>query len=213
MRLFRCFLVFGALTVLAGSASDVLAQTQSLADVAKKEEERRKSQPQPTKVYTNKDLTPVPGPPSAPAEGGAKDASGKEGKDGAAKDGAAKDAPAKDASAKDAKDSKAADGKDGGRRDSGGKDEKYWSDKLKALREQLDRDKTFADALQNKINSLTTDFINRDDPAQKRVIEQERQKAVAELARLNKAMVDDRKAIADLEEEARRAGVPPGWLR
>jgi hypothetical protein len=204
MRLFRSFLVFQAL-VLMGSALVVRAQTQSLADVARKEEERRKSQPPPAKVYTNKDLTPAPAPASPSSEGAGKDDAARDGKDtGSTKEGA-KDA--KD-SAKEAKDGKGADAKEGG-----GKDQKYWSDKLKALREQLDRDKTFADALQTKINSLTTDFVNRDDPAQKRAIEQERQKAVTELARLNKAIGDDRKAIADLEEQARREGVPAGWLR
>ena len=60
---------------------------------------------------------------------------------------------------------------------------------------------------------LNTDFVNRDDPVQKRAIEADRQKALAELARLNKAVIDGNKAIADLEEAARRAGVPPGWLR
>jgi hypothetical protein len=30
---------------------------------------------------------------------------------------------------------------------------------------------------------------------------------------LKQAIVDGKKAIADLGEEARRAGVPPGWLR
>ena len=105
------------------------------------------------------------------------------------------------------------DAKGGDGKDTGTKDQKYWSDKIKALREQLDRDKTFADALQTKVNSLTTDFVNRDDPAQKRIIEADRQKAIAELARLNKAIVDDQKAIADFEEEARRAAVPAGWLR
>jgi hypothetical protein len=45
------------------------------------------------------------------------------------------------------------------------------------------------------------------------VIEQNRQKALGELGRLQKAIVDDKKAITDLEEDARRAGVSPGWLR
>jgi len=82
-----------------------------------------------------------------------------------------------------------------------------------ALQDQLDRDSTFADALQTKINSLTTDFVNRDDPAQRSVLERDRQKAIAQLAKLKQGIIDDKKAIADLEEEARRAGVPPGWLR
>ena len=54
---------------------------------------------------------------------------------------------------------------------------------------------------------------NRDDPAQRGVIETNRQKAVAELARLTKSVQADKKGISDLMEEARRAGVPPGWLR
>ena len=41
----------------------------------------------------------------------------------------------------------------------------------------------------------------------------ERQKAIDELNRLKKEIEDDKKAIAALQEEARRAGVPPGWLR
>ena len=34
-------------------------------------------------------------------------------------------------------------------------------------REALQRSKTFAAALQNQLNSLATDFVNRDDPAQR----------------------------------------------
>ena len=35
--------------------------------------------------------------------------------------------------------------------------------------------------MQTRINALTTDFVNRDDPAQRAVIEHDRQKALAEL--------------------------------
>src|SRR5438093_9000509 len=191
MQLHRFSPVAAALLILTSAST--LLRAQSLADVAKKEEERRKTVSQPAKVYTNKDLNPVPGG-SAPPPPAAKDANGKD-------------------AAKDPKDAAAKDGKAGDGKDSGTKDQKYWSDKLKALREQLDRDKTFADAIQVKINALTTDFVNRDDPVQKRAIEADRQKALAELQRLTKAIADDTKAIADLEEEARRAGVPAGWLR
>jgi hypothetical protein len=186
MHLHR-FSPVAALLIL--SSGSTLVRAQSLADVAKKEEERRKTISQPAKAYTNKDLNPVPGGSPPPAAKDAKDA------------------------AKDPKDAAAKDGKAGDGKDSGTKDQKYWSDKLKALREQLDRDKTFADAIQVKINALTTDFVNRDDPVQKRAIEADRVKALAELQRLTKAIADDTKAISDLEEEARRAGVPAGWLR
>jgi len=71
----------------------------------------------------------------------------------------------------------------------------------------------FADSLQTRINSLTTDFINRDDPAQRAKLETDRKAALAELERVKKDMTDQTKAIAAIEEEARRAGVPAGWLR
>jgi hypothetical protein len=192
MPVFRASSFAIALLILSGSAALLRAQAapQSLADVAKKEEERRKANPQPAKIYTNKDLTPAPA-------GTIDTKDTKDSKD-----------------TKDTKDGKTGESKDGDAKGKGDvKDQKYWSEKFKALHAQLDRDESFADALQAKINALTTDFVNRDDPAQKSVIEQNRQKALAELSRLQKAIIDDKKAIADFEEEARRASVPPGWLR
>ena len=175
-----------ALLLVLGFAAR--AGAQSLADVARKEEERRKNAPEPAKVYTNKDLagTPAPAPPAGAAEA------------------AKKAEPAKTEPAKDDKDTKDKEPP---------KDKAYWAGRVKALHDQLERDTTFADALQSKINALTTDFVNRDDPAQRGVIERDRQKAIAQQAKLKQAVIDDKKAIADLEEEARRAGVPPGWLR
>jgi len=67
--------------------------------------------------------------------------------------------------------------------------------------------------LQSQINGLTVDFINRDDPAQRAQIEQQRAKAVAELERTEREVEGHRKAIAAIEDEARKAGVPAGWLR
>jgi len=194
-------------TVVAAAAfllTAMTAQAQSLADVARKEEERRKAKPEKAKVYTNKDLYAAPAPP-IPA-GDTKDT--KDTKD--AKD--AKDPKdAKDSKdTKDAKDPKAAADANG---KEPAKDKAYWSGRLKKLQDQLDQNQTLVDAMQTRINALSTDFVNRDDPAQRSVIERDRQRALSELTRLKQAVVDGKKAVADLEEEARRAGVPPGWLR
>lgn len=186
MRL-RAFVIVGSLSALTAAAAPLHAQ--SLADVARKEEERRKEIRQPSKVITNKDLGAVPAPPAGqptiapPAADAAKQAQ------------------------KDTEADKAAEPKEPV------KDQAYWAGRLKGLQTQLDRDQTYAEALQSRINALTTDFVNRDDPAQRAVLERDRQKAVAELNRLKEAVQADNKAIADLQEEARRAGVPPGWLR
>src|SRR5205823_7568988 len=142
--------------------------------VAKKEEGRRKKVAQPAKVYTNKDLGAVP-PAEPPAAS----------------------TPPKPAAATDPK----AAGKDAKDKEPA-KDQAYWAGRMKALQTQLDRDSTFADALQSKINALTTDFSARDDPAQRATIERDRQKSIAEMNRLKLAVLDDKKAIADLQEEA-----------
>ena len=80
-------------------------------------------------------------------------------------------------------------------------------------RDALERSKTFANALQNQFNSLVTDFVNRDDPVQRSAIAGQRDKVTAELERVKKEIESQTKAISDIEEEARRAGVPAGWVR
>jgi hypothetical protein len=156
---------------------------QSLGDVARKEEARRQTVKEPGKVYTNKDLGNVA--PASPAP--PPDAS---------------NPPPASADAKAAEKDKTPV-----------KDQAYWGSQVKTLQAQADRDQTYADAMQSRINALTADFAARADPAQRALIGSDRQKAVAELDRLTLAIVKDKKAIADLQEEARRAGVPAGWLR
>jgi hypothetical protein len=186
------FVAAAALFLLVGGPVARPARAQSLADVAKKEADRRKTVAEPAKVYTNKDLSPVPPGSASPPPPAV--------------------TPPADA-AKAADDDKKADSKPAEAEKGTVKDQAYWSGKLKSLQEKLARDQDYADAMQTRINALTTDFVNRDDPAQRAVIEQNRQKSIDELARLNKSVQDTKKAIADFLEEARRAGIPPGWLR
>jgi hypothetical protein len=93
------------------------------------------------------------------------------------------------------------------------KGETWWKDRINQAREELRRNEVFAEALQTRINSLSTDFVNRDDPFQRAKIGEDRDKALAELSRVKAEIVNGKKQIEDIEEEARKAGVPPGWLR
>src|SRR5262249_53083520 len=186
-----------AVALLAVGLAPLVAQ--SLGEIAKKEEERRKTIKHPTKVITNDDLKPVP--PPLPSSGTPEAA--------AAADKA--DEKASDKGSSDVDHKKVDDGKDKG--SAVVKDQKYWSARMKDLATQLERDQSYSDALQTKIDALTTDFANRDDPVQRAAIARERQRSLGELDRLKKATKNDKKGIWDFEEEARRAGVPPGWLR
>ena len=92
-------------------------------------------------------------------------------------------------------------------------EEQRWRARMAEARDQVGRSRMFAEALQSRINALNADFSARDDPAQRAVIGTQLQEALAELERVRGDIEAQQKALADLEEEARRAGVPPGWLR
>jgi len=189
----RSHFAFTAAVVVALMCSATVISAQSLGDVAKKEQARRKAVQHPGKVYTNESLRPsdpsgsdAPAPPATSTDAAA-----------------APDAPA---ATQPKDDDKAA-------ADDQKKDEAYWKDRLTQARTALDRAKTFAEALQSRINALQTDFVARSDPAQRAVIERDKQKAIAELDRVNQEVKEDTKAIADIQEEARKADVPAAWYR
>ncbi len=92
-------------------------------------------------------------------------------------------------------------------------DEKAWRDKMSGARQSLERNEGLVDAMQSRVNSLQTDVVNRDDPAQQAQLRQQLSKALSELDRLKKVVDGDRKAITDIQNEARKQGVPPGWVR
>jgi|KBSSwiS6_1023812.scaffolds.fasta_scaffold34652_1 hypothetical protein len=203
MRIFAFVTVIG---LAAGFAPSV--HGQSLADVARKEQERRQAGKSGTKVYTNGDLKTPSEPESNPAAAasGAADSATADKKPAEARTDAKTDAKGDEKAP--AKDAKAAD-----KGDKGDKDQAYWSARMKQLNDQLERDRLYAEAIQTRINSLTADFSAKDDPVQRGMIGQDRDKALAELERLRKQIEEDKDAIGNAEEEARHTGVPPGWLR
>jgi len=177
-------------------ACDAAAVAQGLGDVAKREAERRKAVGTPGKVYTNDNLrTDAPPtsagpttpqgatPPAAPAPAAGAQTPGSQPTGTAASS------------------------------EPGPMTEDAWRKRIATARDALSRAQVFAEALQSRINALTTDFTNRDDPAQRNAIAAERQKALAELDRVKQEIVDHQKAISAIQDEARRAGVPAGWVR
>ena len=93
------------------------------------------------------------------------------------------------------------------------RDEAWWRARMAAARAALARDQTLADAMQSHINALRTDVASRDDPAQQAALRQRLTAALAELERLTQQIAADRQAIAVVEDDARRLGVPAGWIR
>jgi hypothetical protein len=180
---------------LAMPAVSALAQTPSLGEVARKEAERRKALPPSGKVYTNKDLPPSALKP-APSSGAGTETTIPLDPVAAATG----DKPA------DAKTEPAA--KPGEE-----KNETWWAERMSAAREALRRNEMFAEALQTRINSLNRDFTSRDNPVQRAQVGQDRAEALSELARVKQDVERGKQAIADIQEEARKTNVPPGWVR
>lgn len=188
-----------SITLLVASSGVAVAQspqTPPLADVARAEEARRKTARKATKVFTNSSLTPadassVSAAPAATAKPPVENDPGGEipdppnisGGEGQPVDPASK------------------------------KDQAYWAGRISKARVELSRTRMFADSLQTKINSLNTDWINRDNRVEKEKIKQELDTSLAELERLKKEIDLQTKAITAIEDEARRANVPAGWLR
>ena len=168
------------------------ASAQPLGDIAKKEQQRRKTTKSSSKTLTNSDLgpggtraTPLPPPPPPASQ--------------IAGPGGSTEPAGTTEPQGDEKDPR--------------QTEEYWRERIEAVRAELQRNEMFLEALQSRINALSTDFVNRDDPAQRTVIANDRQKALAELERTKGLVQKLTQQIADIEEEARQAGVPPGWIR
>ena len=172
------------------------ASGQTLGEVAKKESERRKAQPQGGKVYTNKDLPASAQKPATPNPS----------TEAPAQTPTDPVAAATEQKAEDAK--TAADTPQGDQ-----KDQAYWKGRMAAAREELRRSEMFAEALQTRVNALNKDFNSRDNPAQRSAIGTDRTEALNELTRVKQDVERGKKQITDIEEEARKAGVPPGWVR
>lgn len=190
----RLIAIAAAVVVVCSSvAAAQPASPQTLAEVAKAEEARRKTVRKPAKVYTNDSLKAditVPVPPSTPATAGTPSNTTPANATPAIGGGQA--APVDPATAKD---------------------QAYWAGRMSKARADLTRTQMFADALQSRINALWTDFVNRDNPVEKAKIEQDRNAALAELGRVRKDLEAQQQAITAIQDEARRANVPVGWLR
>ena len=181
--------------IAVGLLGSQAASGQTLGEVAKKEADRRKAQPATGKVYTNKDLPASAQKPATTATPAAETA-----------------APTDPVAA--ATEQKAEDAKPPGDKPQGDqKDQAYWKTRMTTAREELRRSEIFAEALQTRVNTLNKDFNSRDNPAQRSAIGADRTEAVNELTRVKQDVERAKKQIVDIEEEARKAGVPPGWVR
>ena len=181
------------LTLAAGGAA-----AQTLLEVARREKARRDAIPpgERSRVYTNDDLRDsggltigaLPAPDRQEADAGSGRTGhgiGSQGSEAGSGSTEAGDLP----------------------------DEDDWRARVAAAQEGRERAALMASALQNRADGLWAQFTGMDDPARRGIVERQRAEALAELERTQAEAERFEREIRDIREEARRAGVPPGWLR
>ena len=154
-----------------------------LAEVARAEQARRASISEESRVYTNADLSETRRLTTAVAARRAPDSVTDE----------AGGTPAVDAVEE--------------------RDETWWRERITGARDARQRAELVAAALQNRVDGLWAEFTARDDPAARASLERDRLAAIAELEQTRGELERLDEEIAGIQEEARRAGAPPGWLR
>lgn len=191
----RMVVIGGIVAAVAGSILATAASAQSLADIARKEEERRKAMGKATatkqgKVYTNDNLNPdftVPVPPAPPPP-----AAGASGATGAATDKTAKPAEAGSEATGGNPDIKPININDRG--------EKYWRDRSAALRGAMDGARARINAMQGRMTLVGN------DPSEAQVTRKLLESAQAELASLQTEW-------DNFEALAKQQNVPDAWIR
>jgi hypothetical protein len=91
--------------------------------------------------------------------------------------------------------------------------EEQWRSRMATARQELERAQLLAEALQNRVDGLWAEFTARDNPVERTTIELDRLAALEEFENTVAAIDDLTQEITNIQEEARRANVPPGWLR
>ena len=185
-----------------------LAWGQSLEELAQKEKARRKAAAASRK-YTNDDLAKPSPSPSPTAEGTSSDRrtpprtympSGPIG--GGRADGIG---------ANESPDS------EGGPSVGDAGAETYWRDRAQTLRDTMEKTQQTIATLGARIAELQLDRdpnpSDQFDPNRLQKRETERLKAIEEVEKAKAALASQQQALSDLADEARRKGVPPGWLR
>ena len=175
----------------------VTASAQTLADLAKKDSDRRKSVKHPAKVYTNDDVQDLK--PIMPMM--ENDGTGTKPID-----------PNATSTSKPDMDSPAKPGTGTGTPGVKSGEEAQWRSRMQAARDAVSRTQLQLEGMRNRAAQLTAASAAANQE-QRATFQKQQQDALQEFDRLRADLQKNQKALSDLEGEASRAGVPPGWLR
>ena len=197
--------VFSGLLLLVTASS---AYSQSLADLAKKEKERREAIKTQTKVITNEQAAKYHQAPISIVSPSGTPASDKAGAEKTAGE-VEKTAAGGEAGAVAAEDKPLVDEP----LDFQGRPESYWRQTMADARQKVTDLENESNVLVLKFNDLQNRFYREDNGFKRQEIQREMQKTIYEQDLNKDNLAKARTALADLELEARKSGALPGWIR
>jgi hypothetical protein len=181
------------------------AAAQSLADVARQEQERRKQIAEPARVYTDADAEkhlPVTTAAARPASG----ESAAPGADAAATPAGGHDAAAGGAASPSGTPAPAT-------KKAEAEGEAAWRARVDEARDGLARSRRLLEALEQQAMRAAVGAAAAIAAGQAAAADADDGARMKEMQRLRAEMEKFSATLAGIEEEARRAGVPPGWVR
>jgi hypothetical protein len=164
-------------------------QSQSLADLANKEKDRRAEVKSESKVITNQDTTKYGGGAVTTIEESEKKPAEKTEPPQAGKKDS--DEPA----------------------DFQGRPESYWRTTMSEARQKVKDLENEANALTLKVASLRNQFYSEDNGFKRETIQRDLQKAFYEQDLNKENLAKAKDMLQDLEKEARKSGALPGWIQ
>jgi hypothetical protein len=177
-------------------------EAQGLGEAAAKEKRRREEEQKknkgPAKVITTEDLTKVTATTAnAAAPGLAQDAGARPREDTTPADETRRDGATPP----------------GGGEGPGGQDEKSWRTQAAELRKEIQAAEQKAASVQQENDRLFAEIQRSTDTNEILRLRAEQNKVSADLEIAKQELANLRQEWAQFEESARRAGVPPGWIR
>ncbi len=185
------FIIFSIFITVIFIVDTIYAQ--SLAEIAKKEKERREKIKTPGKVITNETIQDhLQGKGNVPGtlEQGSEEATSEE---------SGEKTESKETGAGEITDLE-------------GNTESYWRNRIRSAQQRITDLEKQVDNIQSKLNALQMSFYTIDDPNQRQLLNTEIDKAFEELAQAKADLENAKQELEDTREEGRRKGALPGWI-
>jgi hypothetical protein len=93
------------------------------------------------------------------------------------------------------------------------KNEAYWRARWTPVQRRLDEELAKSTRLKARVSELTSELSDDFGTLNARRAEAERQRLITESDTLDRVISADKAALANIQEEGRRAGALPGWFR